>query len=79
MTYDMADKVKDIIANQLNAKEEQMTGDALLREDLNMDSLDAVEIGMTLEETFGIDVSDDDFDNIRTVSDAIKYVRDRSN
>lgn len=72
----MADveKVRELIANQLGKKIEEVTEDKDIVKDLGADSLDAVEMIMTLEETYGITVSDEEGSNIKTVADIIKLI-----
>jgi acyl carrier protein len=67
-------KVKEIIADRLNRKLEEITEDANLRNTLNADSLDQTEIIMALEEEFNLEI-DDDANQIETVGDAIKYIK----
>ncbi len=68
----MFEKVRDIIASQLNIDKEKVTMESRLTEDLGADSLDAVEIIMTLEEEFDIQVDDSNFQNIKCVGDVVK-------
>lgn len=70
----IADKVKDIIVKQLGVNPDEVTPDASFIDDLGADSLDTVELVMELEKEFGIEIPDDDANNIRSVGDAIKYI-----
>ena len=70
------ERLKRIIAEQLGVDESQVTRDASFEEDLNADSLDLVELIMSLEEEFGIEISEEDAEKIKTVGDAIDYVRE---
>lgn len=70
----MFEKVRAIIANELNIDESKVTLEASLSEDLGADSLDAVELIMALEDEFGVTVSDDDAQSIRTVGDIVALV-----
>lgn len=70
----MFEKVKAIIANELNIDESKITLESSLSEDLGADSLDAVELIMALEDEFGVQVSDDDAQSIRTVGDIVALV-----
>ena len=70
----VADKVKSIIVEQLGVDEEEVTPDASFVDDLNADSLDLVELIMSLEEEFGTEISDEDAEKIRTVGDAGDYI-----
>ena len=71
----VAEKVKGIIAENLDVDEQEITPDASFTEDLGADSLDIVELVMALEEEFGIDIPDEDADKIKTVGDAINYLK----
>lgn len=68
------DKVKEIIENELGVDPEKVTEDANLIDDLYADSLDTVELVMAIEEEFGVDISDDDADGFRTVSDIVRWL-----
>lgn len=70
----MFEKIKAIIANELNIDESKITLESSLSEDLGADSLDAVELIMALEDEFGVTVSDDDAQSIRTVGDIVELV-----
>ncbi len=69
-----AEKVKEIVVQQLGVAPDQVTVDAKFIEDLGADSLDQVELVMALEEEFGTDIPDDEAEKLATVGDAIKYV-----
>ena len=58
----------------LGCDDEKITMEASLAEDLNIDSLDAVEIIMGIEEEFGIEIPDDEAEKFQTVGDLVKYV-----
>jgi acyl carrier protein len=74
---DSADaKVKEIIINELGVDPEKVTSDASFVEDLGADSLDTVELVMAFEEEFGVDIPDEDAEQMRTVGDAIKYLKE---
>ncbi len=68
------DKVRDIIVETINCSEEEVTLEASLSEDLDIDSLDAVELGMALEEAFGISIPDEDLAAFVTVKDVVDYI-----
>ena len=70
----MTEKVKDIIAEQLGVKKDEITEDAKFIDDLGADSLDTVELVMALEEEFGIEIPDEDAEKMVTVGEAIKYI-----
>jgi acyl carrier protein len=71
---EMAEKVKQIISEQLGVDESEVTPSASFVDDLGADSLDQVELVMALEEAFGVEIPDEDAEKIRTVQDAIDYV-----
>ena len=68
------EKVKQIIVEQLGVEESEVTPTAHFIDDLGADSLDIVELVMTFEEAFEIEIPDEDAEKIRTVQDAITYV-----
>ncbi len=70
----VADRVKKIIVDQLGVEEETVTAEASFVDDLGADSLDTVELVMALEEEFGIEISDDDANQITRVKDAVDYI-----
>ena len=74
---EVADKVKEIIVNQLSVTEDQVTEDAKFIEDLGADSLDQVELVMALEEEFGADIPDEDAEKLTSVGDAVKYISEK--
>jgi acyl carrier protein len=70
-------KVKEIIINELGVDPDKVTAEASFVEDLGADSLDTVELVMAFEEEFGVDIPDEDAEQMRTVGDAIKYLKDQ--
>ncbi|HHZ18242.1 MAG TPA: acyl carrier protein [Acholeplasmataceae bacterium] len=68
------EKVRKIIAKELNFNEDDITLESKLSEDLGADSLDAVELIMAIEDEFGIQVSDEAAQKIRTVKDIVDYL-----
>ena len=68
------EKVKDIIAEQLGVKKEEIKPESSFVDDLGADSLDTVEVVMALEEEFGIEIPDEDAEKITTVGEAVKYI-----
>lgn len=67
-------KVKEIIVEQLGVTPDEVINEASFVEDLGADSLDTVELVMAFEEEFGIEISDEDAEKIKTVQDAISYI-----
>ncbi len=72
------DKVKNIIAEQLGVKPEEVTPEAKFIDDLGADSLDTVELVMALEEEFGIEIPDEEAEKLVTVGDAVKYIGEKA-
>ena len=68
------DKVKSLLAEQLNIKAETITAESKIVDDLGADSLDVVELLMTLEDEFGVAVSDEEAVQIKTVGDIVKLL-----
>lgn len=71
---EMEARLKKIVAEQLNVDEEKVVPSARFTDDLNADSLDLVEMIMSLEEEFGVEIPDEDAENILTVKDAMDYI-----
>ena len=71
------ENVRDIIVNTLSCDADQITPDTNLFEDLEADSLEAVELSMALEEAFGVGISDEDLPNIKTVNDILEYIQSK--
>jgi acyl carrier protein len=71
-------RVREIIINELGVEPEKVTDEASFVEDLGADSLDTVELVMAFEEEFGVDIPDEDAEQMRTVGDAIKYLRENT-
>ncbi len=68
------DQVKGIIVEQLGVSPDEVREEASFQEDLNADSLDLVELIMSMEDKFGVKIPDEDAEKILTVSDAVDYV-----
>jgi acyl carrier protein len=75
---DVEKKVQEIICEQLSVEESEVTPEASFVETLNADSLDIVELIMAFEEQFNIDIPDEEAEKLRTVSDAIKYIKENA-
>lgn len=67
-------KVTEVIVEQLNADEADVSIEASFIDDLGADSLDIVELVMALEETFGVSIPDEEAEGIKTVGDAVDYI-----
>lgn len=72
------DKVKTIICDQLAVEAERVTLSASFIDDLGADSLDIVELVMTMEEEFDLDIPDEDAEKMKTVGDVIEYVKSKN-
>ena len=72
---DIFDKVKEIIVDKLGVDESAVKPEASFIEDLGADSLDIVDLVMALEEEFGIDIPDEEAQNIKAVGDAVNYIK----
>lgn len=70
-------KVKEMVASQLGKSDEDITPEASFIEDLGADSLDLVELIMSMEDEFGLEISDEDAESIITVQDAINFITER--
>ena len=68
-------KVKSIIADQLGVGEDEIKPESSFIEDLGADSLDIVELVMAMEEEFEVEIPDEEAENIKTVGDAINYIK----
>ncbi len=75
---EILDKVKDVIVEQLNVEEDDVNEDASFIDDLGADSLDIVELVMALEEQFSISIPDEEAESIKTVGDAVEYIKANS-
>jgi acyl carrier protein len=73
---EIVNKVKAIIVEQLGAEEEDVKVDSSFVDDLGADSLDIVELVMALEEEFELEIPDEDAEKIRTVGEAVKYIKE---
>jgi acyl carrier protein len=71
---EMEARLKKIVAEQLGVDESKIVPSARFSDDLNADSLDLVEMIMSLEEEFGVEIPDEDAEKILTVGDAIDYI-----
>ena len=72
------DKLKELVVDQLGVQEDEVTMEASMQDDLGADSLDLVDLVMSVEEEFGVKVADEDLENIKTVGDIVNYIEDRA-
>lgn len=71
----MFEKMRAIIAQQLNIPEEEIREDSNFKEDLDVDSLDLFEMIMTLEDEFHVEIGSDDLESLATVKDVMDYMK----
>ena len=71
------DKIKEIVIDKLGVEEAKVTVDAKFIDDLGADSLDTVELIMQFEEEFGIEIPDDDAENLLSVKQAVDYIKEK--
>ena len=70
------EKVREILVDQLEVDEDAVTMEASIQNDLGADSLDIVDLVMSLEEEFDCEIPDEEIENIKTVGDIVKYIED---
>ena len=67
-----------VLAEQLDIEEDKITMDSNIMEDFEADSLDIVDMVMSLEDEFGVEIPDEEVENLRTVGDVVRYVEENS-
>lgn len=72
------ERLKDIIVDRLRVPLSKIIEDANFLEDLGADSLDVIELIMAIEDTFGIEVPDEDIEKVITVGDAVRYIKKKT-
>lgn len=72
------EKVKAILAEQFDVEEDKITADTDLQEDLGADSLDVVDLIMSIEDEFEVEVPDEEIENIKTVGSLVSYIEANS-
>ena len=72
------ERVREIICDQLDLEEDKVTMDSDIMEDFEADSLDVVDLVMSIEDEFGLEVPDDQIENFRTVGDVVRYIEENS-
>lgn len=72
------ERIREIICDQLDLEEDKVTMDSDIIEDFEADSLDVVDLVMSLEDEFGMEVPDDQIENFRTVGDVVRYIEENS-
>lgn len=74
----LEERLRTVIVEQLGVEESKVVPSASFADDLNADSLDLVELIMSLEEEFNVEIADEDAEKIATVGDALNYLNERS-
>lgn len=74
---ELATKIKDIVAEKLNVKLDDISNDSNFVDDLGADSLDKVELVMALEDEFDIEISDDEADTLTNVDKVFEYIKNK--
>lgn len=70
------ERLKEIVAEQLEIDAETITAETRLNEDLNADSLDVVEMLMALEDEFGVDIPDEEIEKMKTIGDVVNFIQE---
>lgn len=78
MSSSVEEKVIAIVSEQLNIPKEDIKLESSFVDDLKADSLDVVELVMEFEDEFGVTIPDEDYEKIKSVGDAIKYIQEKS-
>ncbi len=79
MSASIEERVRSIIVDQLAVDVAKVTTTASFVDDLGADSLDIVELVMTMEEEFDLDIPDEDAEKMKTVGDVVKYITSKAN
>ncbi len=74
---EILNRVKKVTIEELGVKEDEVTYESSFTEDLGADSLDVVELVMAFEEEFSIDIPDDDVTHLKTIKDAVEYIKNK--
>ena len=75
---DTFERIRELLAEQLDIDEDKITMDSDILDDFEADSLDVVDMVMTLEDEFGVEVPDEQIENFHTVGDVVRYVEENS-
>ncbi len=68
------EKLKELVVDQLGVEEDEVTLEANIQDDLGADSLDIVDLVMSVEEEFGVKIADEELENMKTVGDMVDYI-----
>ena len=72
------DQIRELLAEQLDLDESKITMDSDIVEDLEADSLDVVDLVMSMEDAFGVEVPDEVIENFKTVGDVVRYIEENT-
>jgi acyl carrier protein len=72
------EKIKAILSDQFDVEEDKITAETNIADDLGADSLDVVDLLMTLEDEFDVEIPDEEVENIKTVGNLVKYIEEHS-
>ena len=75
---DTFERIRELLAEQLDIDEEKITMDSNILEDFEADSLDVVDMVMSLEDEFGVEIPDEEIENLHNVGDVVRYVEDNT-
>ena len=75
---DTFERIRELLAEQLDIDEEKITMDSNILEDFEADSLDVVDMVMSLEDEFGVEIPDEEIENLHTLGDVVRYVEDNT-
>lgn len=73
----MLEKIKEIVVEQLNVNEDELSADTKFKDDLDADSLDLFEIVMAIEDEYDVEIPSEDLENILSLGDVVKYLKDK--
>ena len=79
MSQGLEEKVIAIVSEQLSVPVDEIKLESSFIDDLKADSLDIVELGMAFEDKFGVSIPDEDYEKLKTVGDAVSYIKQRGN
>lgn len=70
------EKLKELVVDQLGVEDDEVTLEANIQDDLGADSLDVVDLVMSVEEEFGVKIADEELENIKTIGDIVDYIEE---
>lgn len=72
------EKIKEILSEQLDVDADKITMETDIENDLGADSLDVVELAMSVEDEFNVEIPDEEIENLKTVSDVVEFIQSHS-